>query len=405
MKKLAINLLGILALIILVLVIPIANSEVTSPINYMTNEEIAIEIKICTQPITNTLIASLENKANASKDCWQTHFLLTVLYSKLKMTALANTEMKEFANLAPKDAKLYIWLVNSLVNLNNVDIAAEILNQASILFPENFLPENLQKIYPAKNQKSLKGISLALAKLDFHKGHYYKAIQLSRLANTGDNYYAYFDEGIALMNLGQFKQALKPLSLAYYHIKEVPSAQFYAKALLWIGNYKSALEPTLFALANDETIITKSYSDMLNLLFSKIPKSDTYNIILNFTNNNKIKNALFYSVLAKSLDKAGLQELAITEYNSLVKLEPQNFEAWYNLANDYEKYARNYDQAIKCYKKAYELNPYSKTYDNLVRLQERMNDKPTDISWYIKDFMINLFMHNNEDLNNQEITP
>ncbi len=388
------KILSFSVLIILLCFTKIVMAEGSINNSGLADEDIRLEIKICTQPITNDTIDKLEQKVNANPNAWQVHFLLSVLYSKLKIGARANDELKKFTDLCPKDAKVYTWLVNSLVNLKEIDIASQLLGQAAMLFPENFMENNLLNKKNIPDNRSLSGVSLALAKVAFRKGNYYKAIELARLANNGENYFAYFQEGLALMNLGQYKQAIQPLSMAYHNIKEVPSAQMYAKALLWIGNYKQALEPTLFALANDETILTKNYSQMLDLLLSKVSKSDSYAIILNFTNNNQIKNPIFYFVLAQCLDKNGMNDLAITEYNKLLAIEPQNYDAWYNLASDYEKYQRNYDKALGCYKRAYELNPYSKAYDNLIRLQERLNDQKSDISWYIKDFLINIFAPN-----------
>ena len=95
-------------------------------------------------------------------------------------------------------------------------------------------------------------------------------------------------------------------------------------------------------------------------------------------------DAMAYNNLALAISSKGEYDTAVEYYRKAIRLEPQNPEGYYNLANLYMT-IKNSDKAITKYKQAVRLNPnYAKAYGNLAIVLAQQNRPEEALENFIK---------------------
>lgn len=80
-----------------------------------------------------------------------------------------------------------------------------------------------------------------------------------------------------------------------------------------------------------------------------------------------------------------LLKKVINSYEKAVSLEPENWQAWYNLGKKYQDEYKNYQKAIDCYKKALEFSPeFSYAWNNMGLAYDELGNRQKAAECYEK---------------------
>lgn len=125
--------------------------------------------------------------------------------------------------------------------------------------------------------------------------------------------------------------------------------------------------------------LLKIVSFILTLLFvaSVFVYKDFYKIQI-----NKARGCYYVFQGDRAYRKGSSQE-AVNYYQRALVLYPKHYKAWYNLANIFVSY-ENYAEALECYKKSLEINPYyiNARIDKAIILSETTFDYDSAIEEY-----------------------
>ncbi len=336
---------------------------------------------------------------------------LGACYDKLGLPDLAREQYSLAVKIAPNNPHLWINRVKQELKSGRSELAMHLIESAHERFAND--PEVLfwygnysaakQRIDEAafayqlalKQNSDVEGLRSALGEICLEKMRYGDALTLANEEiKTHPNFWlAYKVKAFALMGLRRPAQALAPLRVAYANYPtKATVARTYAHACIWCGNYQEGLEPALTFLDATSSLTTNDIGakQMLSTILENLPKSVVEQELPALSKKIQAAkpNAAYYFALGDTLDKLGLYELAIGQYTSGLKMEPEFARALFRLGSDYETARRDYRTALLLYAAANRLAPDDpEILSHLWRLNNRYKTRSNDLAWQLKDWM------------------
>ncbi len=336
---------------------------------------------------------------------------LGACYDKLGLPDLASEQFSLAVKVAPDNPHLWMNRVKQELKSGRSELAMHLIESAHERFASD--PEVLfwygnyfaakQRIDDAafvyqlalKKNSEIEGLRSALGEVCLEKMRYGDALRLAdeEIKRHPNFWLAYKVKAFALMGLRRPAQALPPLRVAYanYPTKAIV-ARTYAHACIWCGNYQEGLEPALTFLDATSSLTTNDLGakKMLSTILENLPKSVVEKELPALTKKIQAAkpNAAYYFALGDTLDNFGLYELAIEQYTSGLKMEPEFARALFRLGRDYEIARRDYRTALLLYAAANRLAPDdAEILTHLWRLNYRYKTKYNDLAWQLKDWL------------------
>ncbi len=244
------------------------------------------------------------------------------------------------------------------------------------------LPTELGELLQNKNPQL--AIKLADEDLEQHP-NYYRALQV---------------KGTALLNMGEFSLALEPFKNLF---SQSPAygrfAEYYSRCLFWSGNYRDAVQPGLYYLAQQAqevggplpaqhalvTVLRHFNRDFaakqIDEFYASVAKS-------NRSVQAMVKPAFHY-YLASILENVPRPDLAMVEWQKYLQSNPNSFDALYHLGILQENYKHDYAAAYKLYSQAHGLAPHDgNAYNAYVRMLERLSNSSEDWAQSLRDWLV-----------------
>ncbi len=336
--------------------------------------------------------------------------LLGVSYESLGLPDQAEIEYQKAAKYLPNSRPEAIALIRAEVHAGRMHAAGELLAAARKRYPNdsqlnfwqgNFFAsqqdmEQAEHAYfnAMRENAKILGLSSALSEIRISQERYPEAALLAQtdINNDAKFWPAYKMRGIAALKMGNFKEAAKALTLAFEHLPySAGAAGPLAEAANKIGNNELALkaalvdlaissrQPDLFARAQDRTV----------QIWKTLTPQEAEAIVEETESTRDFPQNLEYHVaLGEILDELGRHAIAVTEYQRALRVKPRASRALFLMGRDLEQHYHDYDDAMKNYAEAHQIDPADQEItNNLNRLQQRMKLRATDFSWQLKDIL------------------
>ncbi len=313
----------------------------------------------------------------------------------------------------PKDPMALVNLLRHLLSKGDQSAARSILEQAMKRFPDSpdvalivgrALKENrnyveaervLARAYnmtPA--DKRPLGLATHLAEV-YVQTDPAMALRLIKedLARNPDFFMAQSLAANSYANLGEYRKAITPLSKLFAKSGMWGNtSELYTRCLFWDGRYNEAIQPGLYFLAKTSGAMGGKLPavPMLSVLFDHVSSKQAKAAIDQFyqrTAKEDVVKPPFHYYLARALALSNRADLALNEINTFLTFDSSSFDAILFKAQLLENKLGEYDQALACYRLAHAILPYNAVCTNsLMRLEERIASRRTDLAWQFKDF-------------------
>ncbi|MBZ0186542.1 MAG: hypothetical protein K8F91_09870, partial [Candidatus Obscuribacterales bacterium] len=311
----------------------------------------------------------------------------------------------------PDDPDALVELCKREIKDNHVNVAIGLLNEGIKKFPDNpkvlylvgdFLvkekqarmaKEVLERAYHMDRQHKIIGLPTSLARLyldlNLTRSVLLATVDLEKLPNYDR---ALRVRGVAYRRMHSYRQAAADLSRVFANDPTVvPLDVDLADSYFWLGEYKKALEPTLFmvALTCVPDIENPMAIEKLTRLLRKIPEKEIAPALEQAIKPIKDRRKLdvFYYQVGIALDKVNMTDLANQYYREAIEGDPELVGPYYRLGVNQEVFEKDYEAALSNYTKAHNLRPWDNEIGLAqIRLHDRMTNQASDISLKLKRF-------------------
>lgn len=328
----------------------------------------------------------------------------------------ALAQFRQADQLGPRDPRGTVGILNHLLSRGDQQAANLLLDEALKRFPNTpeinyfmgkVLKDNgrypeAEKVFLRAYRSGHKIFRLPTELGELMEGKNPKlAVQLAEedLAKHPNYYRALEVKGIGLMNMGAFTLAIEPFKNLFNQAPAYGrSAEYYLRCLFWSGNYKEALQPGFYYLAQQaqevrgelpaEYVLIKilrTFSadlaeKQLELFYTTISRSSK-------SIKEMVKPAFHY-YLASILERVPRPQMAIAEWQKYLASDPNSVEALYHLGMLLENHCHDYAGAYKLYAQAHGLAPHhSDIYKAYVRMEERLAHPGVDWAQSFRDWL------------------
>jgi tetratricopeptide (TPR) repeat protein len=352
------------------------------------------------------LEALLEHEPN---NC-QGRILLGAYYETLSLADEAEEQYQMAAQDLPTDHGQAVNLIKCQVQSGRIHAAGELLAIARQRFPNdpqlcfwqgNFFASQQEMkeaetayLKAMRENEKILGLPTALGEIRLTQERFTEAAVLAQTDINHDRQFwpAYKIRGIAALQMGDLNQAVKKLTLAYKHLPyKTGVAGPLAMAANRSGQYELALQAALVNLAinsSGEEIAMHPKSLIIDI-WSRMQAQDAEAIVTaTEADRNFPQSVEYHLAMGEILDGLSRHGMAVTEYQRALRLNPRTAKALSLMGRDLELHFHNYDDALKNYTEAQQIDPGDQELAaNLRRLQERMKLHPNDFSWQLKDLL------------------
>jgi tetratricopeptide (TPR) repeat protein len=247
----------------------------------------------------------------------------------------------------------------------------------------------------ALNQKQdVPGLRSALAEICVDKTRYGDAVRLAaeEIKRHPEVLLARKAMGLAYFGMRQKAEAVAPLTVAFEKLpssSEVSNA--LAQSLIYCGKWDQALLPALVFLHRtslDQVVDPKAKAMAVKIIQKCSPPVVAGIPELARTVDRRAGSATFHFNLADVLDKAGQYDLAISEYESGLHINPHFARGLFRLGCDLEVYKQDYKDALQLMALAHSLAPDDREIAfRFERLRMRLQTRNNDLAWELKDWL------------------
>ena len=129
--------------------------------------------------------------------------------------------------------------------------------------------------------------------------------------------------------------------------------------------------------------------NLISDIWAKLPAQDAEAIVTETEGETKFPQTIDYHLaMGEVLDGLGRNAMAVREYQRALTFRPRSSKALFLLGRDLELHYHNYEDALKYYTEAQQIDPDGEEIaSNLKRLQERIKLHENDFSWQLKDLL------------------
>lgn len=332
-------------------------------------------------------------------------------YDELGLPDLAREQYSEAVKAAPNNPHLWMLRVKQELKSGHTDVAMHLIESAHERFSQdsevlfwygNYFAAKSRNDEAAyaytlalKKNADIEGLRSALGEVCLDKGRYGDALVLANeeIKSHPQFWLAYKVKAFALMGLKRPDEALSPLRVAYanYPTKAIV-ARTYARACIWEGLFEEALTPALMfmnltsSLTSNDPVAKKIVATILEKLSKTVIDKELPEATEKIQKTKP--NAAYFFALGDTLDRIGMNDLAINQYYIGLKLEPEFARGLFRLGRDYELARRDYKAALMLYATANKLAPDDKEISSyFYRLAKRYEIRDNDLAWQLKDMM------------------
>ncbi len=333
----------------------------------------------------------------------QAHLYFGLMLERMGLKDESYLQFQAAVKYGPENPTALIELVKGEIKQGHIPSALQLLRYGLNKFPDN--PEMLSIVgdYLIQQQKfeeartvlenafeinpNIFGLPTSLAQI-YLNGHQSRAIKLASLDLNKD---PKFDRGlrvrgVAYLLIGDYQNAKKDLKPVFDRNPNVPAiAESLFDSYVALKDYEQALAPGVFMVAFTAMpeVSNARLVDKLVKVMKKLPVSQVQAETLSISNDidRKFKMPAFHLQLGQALDKAGLNKLAIPQYEKAIALDPKFVEAYYQLGLDYEFVSNNWMKALDCYRTAHFLRSWdTRIYLSYLRLFDRLHNRDNDLA-------------------------
>jgi len=370
----------------------------------------AIEKKIESDQLSDDVYAQLEAIIAKEPTNHKAHLYLGNCYAKLGLPDQAIDEFKLATKYGPNDPKAFVELVKQQIKFGQIPAAMTLLNEAQRKFPKDpevqFLIASSMiakgkwdegeyglKMAIAKKKKIL-GLTSALAEIRLMQGNFEEAMRLAKSDLEINPKFPMANRiyGLALASTGKFEESIPYLDKAF---QATPFKQDLTENLAacaaWAGKWRIALEPSIIALgftASLEANNPKQKARLYEVMRHCTPNEIELAVKAATIKSGQHPPAAFFFALGDVLDSVKLHKLAMDQYIRGLQEAPTYGRAWYRLGKDLELYAKDYDQALKCYQKAHAFRMHDPEIAMaMYSLSDKLSKRNQDWAWKLRDLL------------------
>lgn len=366
--------------------------------------------------LTSATFERLQQLCAANPKDSEAHMTLGLVLDRMGLPDPAQEQFLLAVKYGADNQDAIIALCKSEINAGRTDVAKGILNAGLKRFPNNaemlymvgdYLFDHNQHSDAAEYLErafrinpNIKGLPTALGRC-YLRGNAPRAAGLATMdLNVDPNYEpAIRLRGVAYAQSGRYGKAIADLQPAFERAKNlVTISSVLADCYSWLGRYKDALRPAIYAVAFGTAydVETAPTVEKLVRVMSRLPKSYVEEVVARESAEvdkiNRGQKPQFHYNLGRAFDQVGMPQQAIDEYKTAIKLQPNYVRAYYRLGRDQEFFEKNYAEALESYSKAHSL----RSWDNEIalaynRLSERLANRSKDLSWQFKDWLDKIF--------------
>ncbi|HMY56017.1 MAG TPA: tetratricopeptide repeat protein [Candidatus Obscuribacter sp.] len=367
--------------------------------------------KVEKRELTDQELSRLAELAQAYKDNARVHLVYGLALDLVGLNDQALEQFKLSDKLGPKDSQAVVGIIHHLLSRGDKAAAKAMLDQAMERFPNDanvlyvlgrtLLDDKhgqeaesvLWRAYGLPNRPV--GVAVSLAELIMP----YKpelAVQYAQedLKRQPDNRLGLAVLTEAYFNLGEYRKALAPAARIFALDPFYRNcADLYARSLYWNGQYRQGLMPALYCLARQATYMGGNMpaSEVIAQISQRVSSRDLSQALEEFYqktigSGKDIVRTPFYYYLAQALSRAGHHEQALAQIDRFLAADPRCVDAILFKGRLQETKLGDYQGALASYRLAHALLPYNPVCDQaLVRLEERMSVRESDLAWLIRD--------------------
>jgi len=272
------------------------------------------------------------------------------IYYALDNTGKSEKYLKKVIEQKPKDINIYILLAS--INVKQRYYSAAVTNYKKIIE----LDPNMDSAYF--------GLGIVYVKMMKWKDaipQLEKAVQLNL-----NNSEAYFQIGSAYEALRDFEKAAEAYKNYVKSEPENPGTGYYNLAIC-----QTELKQFAEAIASFQEVLKEKPNDLVinQKLAMACKNAGQYEkaaeIYTNLSEINPENTKIYLNNIIKMYDEANMPDKAIESTNRLIKLNPEDADALYNLGYMYIK-LNKYSEGIEPFKRAIEIRPdFKYAYSNL----------------------------------------
>ncbi|CAM6001763.1 unnamed protein product [Sphagnum balticum] len=383
---------------------PLASALSKSQTNLLASIESMFEKEETISPeLLSGLVTILESEPNN----YRAHLLLGEYYEHLTLTDQAIEQYKLAAANAPNDPQALINLIKLQVRGGQLKAAGALVKEAKKRFPKdaqvnfwegNFSfesdPNKAERDYlrAIHDNEQIVGLPTALAEIRLKQHRYMEAYLLASVDISHDKKFwtAYKIKGFAAFGMGNFREAVSLLSVAFDHFSgRSNSAKGLAMAALRSGRCDIGLEPALvnLGLTSSLTETSLEQKQLVIDLWRQVPLDEAREILARTEGLYGLpSNSSYHFAMGAVFDQLGLVPDAVLEYQRGLSVKPNYARGLYRLGRDLQIYYHRYTDALADYRLASRLAPSDGEISrSLDRLQIRLLGRGADLAWRLKD--------------------
>ncbi len=375
-----------------------------------------VQDELDTRTLSKKSQEELEELVQKYPGNYKVHLYLGLVLDEVGLPDQAMSEYETADKLGPHDPRATAGIMNHVLAHRDPNGASALLDKALKRFPDS--PEIL--FYMGKNFKEnkhwfeaqrvltraynsgykIKHLAAELAEI-FQTEDPPKALRLANeeLAQYPDFHLALQVKAIALMNLGQYNQAIAPLKKLYDQSPSFNrSAEYYLRCLYWAGRYREALQPGFYFLGKEAQYVgTPLISvEVMTKIIRSLPRPYVEEqLALFYQNLTKSKlevKPAFHYYLASIFYNTGNARMCKIELDKFLQADPKSVEGVYLAGKFAEHYAHDYKEALHYYETARALSPNVLDIErDYTRMEEKQSAASSDWAGAFRDWLSKLF--------------
>ncbi len=375
----------------------------------------SIELSIARNKVDDQTFKRIEALLKADPTNSYTHLLLARC---LEIKGLLDLSEEQFQLAAHYGNHLDLLLkrMANAITQGDMDEAQKICHLLERRFPDDaavqFLhavalqqggdPGCAEPVYERllKNGCKQCGVASALGAIRLNQDRFLEALALADmdLKLNVDYFAAHIVKGNALASLGRVDEALKSLLKVFaYNPFQSSVTPRLAQLLYQRGEYRQALQPAMYSLmmARNEQIYNQ-YAALLRRLISLTSDAEGAEAAaaVGGKEDRRANAWQFHYSLGKIYEESRKPAQALEQYVTALKMNPKYPAALYRVGRiiehrygDYVTAMRYYQQADQMSREAKDVMPDRRATDAFIRLAGRLQNRPRDLSWRLKDWL------------------
>ncbi|MCW5823550.1 MAG: tetratricopeptide repeat protein [Cyanobacteria bacterium TGS_CYA1] len=353
--------------------------------------------------LTEKTLQDLQQAVQSNERDADAHLYLGLMLERMGLKDEAYAQYALAVKYGPQNPDALVALVKKEIKQGHIPSAIQMLRSGLDKFPNN--PEMLLIVgdYLIQNKQmdeartvletafkvkaDIFGLPTSLGQI-YLNGHQTRAVKLASMDLAKDPKFdrALRVRGVAYMMLGDYQKAIIDLKPVFDNAPNVPGiAEGLFDSYMSVKNYKEALRPGIFMLAFTALpdVSNARLQDKLVHLLDKLPFDyvQTQSAQIEKEIDERSPIAAFHLQLGQVFDKAGHHQMAMSQYQRAIELDPKYVQAYYQLGLDYESKTNDWRKALGCYQTAHFLRSWdAKIYLSYLRLLDRMHNKNNDLA-------------------------